>query len=203
MGELVEGRIELRPRGTKRCGWAQTDPVLMDYHDNEWGVPVHDDRKLFEFLVLEGAQAGLNWLTILKKRDAFRAAFEEFDPRKVARFSNADVRRLLANKEIIRNRLKISASVTNARQLISVQEEEGSFNDYVWKFVGGRPIEHRFRSMSSIPAKSRESNRMSNELRRRGFKFVGSTICYAFMQATGMVNDHVTNCFRYSEVSNA
>ena len=187
----------------RRCGWAETDPLLGEYHDKEWGVPIHDDRKLFEFLVLEGAQAGLNWLIILRKRDAFRAAFEGFNPSKVAGFSGADIRRLLANRGIIRNRLKINAAVTNARQLISVQEEFGSFNDYVWKFVGGRPIKHRFRSMSSIPAKSRESDRMSNELRRRGFKFVGSTICYAFMQATGMVNDHVTNCFRYSEVSNA
>jgi len=181
---------------------AETDPLLGEYHDKEWGVPIHDDRKLFEFLVLEGAQAGLNWLIILRKRDAFRVAFEGFNPSKVAGFSGADIRRLLANRGIIRNRLKINAAVTNARQLISVQEEFGSFNDYVWKFVGGRPIEHRFRSMSSIPAKSRESDRMSNELRGRGFKFVGSTICYAFMQATGMVNDHVTNCFRYSEISN-
>ena len=186
----------------RRCGWAETDPLLGEYHDKEWGVPIHDDRKLFEFLVLEGAQAGLNWLIILRKRDAFRAAFEGFNPIKVAWFSGADIRRLVANKGIIRNRLKINAAVTNARQLISVQEEFGSFNDYVWKFVGGRPIKHRFRSMSSIPAKSRESDRMSNELKGRGFKFVGSTICYAFMQATGMVNDHVTNCFRYSEVSN-
>jgi len=184
----------------KRCGWAESDPFLGEYHDREWGVPVHDDRKLFEFLILEGAQAGLNWLIILKRRDAFRAAFEGFDPNKTAKFSSADVRRLLANREIIRNRLKIDAAVTNARRFISVQEEFGSFNDYVWRFVGGKPIKHRFRSMSSIPAKSKESDRMSEDLKRRGFKFVGSTICYAFMQATGMVNDHITTCFRYSEV---
>jgi len=184
----------------KRCGWAESDPLLGEYHDKEWGVPVHDDRKLFEFLVLEGAQAGLNWLIILKRRDAFRAAFEGFDPKKTAKFSSADVRRLLANREIIRNRLKIDAAVTNARRFISVQEEFGSFNDYVWRFVGGKPIKHRFRSMSYIPAKSKESNRMSEDMKGRGFKFVGSTICYAFMQATGMVNDHITTCFRYSEV---
>ena len=166
-----------------------------------WGIPVHDDLKLFEFLILEGAQAGLNWLIILKKRNAFRIAFEGFDPEKIASFSSTDVKRLLANKEIIRNRLKISAAVTNARQFISIQDEFDSFNDYIWQFVGGKPIKHRFRSASSIPDKSRESDRMSEDLKTRGFKFVGSTICYAFMQATGMVNDHVTNCFRYSEVS--
>ena len=188
-------------RAAKRCGWAQIDPLLGEYHDKEWGVPVHDDLKLFEFLILEGAQAGLNWLIILKKRDAFRTAFKGFNPKKIAKFSSADVRRLLANKEIIRNRLKINATVTNARQFVSVQKEFGSFNDYVWQFVGGKPIKHRFRSMGSIPGKSKESDRMSEEMKGRGFKFVGSTICYAFMQATGMVNDHVTNCFRYSEVS--
>jgi DNA-3-methyladenine glycosylase I len=187
-------------KGAKRCRWAEFDPLLAEYHDKEWGVPVHNDRKLFEFLMLEGAQAGLNWLIILKKRDGFRKAFEGFDPKKVARFSNADIRRLLENKEIIRNRLKINAAVTNARQFTSVQEEFGSFDDYVWQFVGGKPLQHRFRSMSSIPPKSKESDRMSVDMKKRGFKFVGSTVCYAFMQATGMVNDHVTNCFRYSEV---
>jgi len=188
-------------RKAKRCRWAETDPFLKEYHDEEWGIPVHDDLKLFEFLILEGAQAGLNWLIILKKRNAFRIAFEGFDPEKIASFSSTDVKRLLANKEIIRNRLKISAAVTNARQFISIQDEFDSFNDYIWQFVGGKPIKHRFRSASSIPDKSRESDRMSEDLKTRGFKFVGSTICYAFMQATGMVNDHVTNCFRYSEVS--
>jgi len=188
-------------REATRCRWAETDPLLREYHDKEWGIPVHDDLKLFEFLILEGAQAGLNWLIILKKRDAFRTALEGFDPKKIARFSSADVKRLLANREIIRNRLKINAAVTNARQFISLQDEFGSFNDYIWQFVGGKPIQHRFRSVSSIPDKSKESDRMSDDLKTRGFKFVGSTICYAFMQATGMVNDHVTNCFRYSEVS--
>lgn len=186
--------------GAKRCGWAETDPLLREYHDMEWGLPLHDDHKLFEFLILEGAQAGLNWLIILKKRESFRVAFEGFNPRKIAEFSPADVRRLLANKQIIRNRLKIDAAVTNARQFVLTQEAFGSFDDYIWRFVGGKPITHRFRSMSSIPAKSKESDRMSEDLRRRGFKFVGSTICYAFMQATGMVNDHVTSCFRYTEV---
>jgi DNA-3-methyladenine glycosylase I len=187
-------------KGPKRCGWADLDPLLGEYHDKEWGVPVHNDRKMFEFLMLEGAQAGLNWLIILKKRDAFRKAFAGFDPKKIAGFSNTDIRRLLMNKEIIRNRLKIKAAVTNAHQFTSVQEVFGSFDDYVWQFVGGKPLRHRFRSMSSIPAKSKESDRMSEDMKRRGFKFVGSTICYAFMQATGMVNDHVTSCFRYSEV---
>lgn len=187
-------------KANSRCEWAQFDPLLEEYHDKEWGVPVHSDRKLFEFLILEGAQAGLNWLIILRKRDAFRKVFVGFDPKKIARFSSADIKRLLTNKEIIRNRLKISAAVTNARQFASVQEEFGSFDDYVWQFVGGKPLQHRFRSMLFIPAKSKESDRMSEDMKRRGFKFVGSTICYAFMQATGMVNDHVTNCFRYSEV---
>jgi DNA-3-methyladenine glycosylase I len=184
----------------ERCSWADTDPLLRKYHDKEWGVPVHRDRRLFEFLVLEGAQAGLNWLVILKKRDAFRTAFDRFDVRKVAKYSNRDIRRLLANEGIIRNRLKIEAAVTNARGFLSVQEEFGTFDKYIWGFVGGRTIRHRFRSLSSVPATTRESDRMSEDLRRRGFKFVGSTICYAFMQAVGMVNDHVVSCFRYAEV---
>jgi DNA-3-methyladenine glycosylase I len=184
----------------KRCGWAETDPLLRAYHDKEWGVPIHNDRKLFEFLILEGAQAGLNWLIILKKRNGFRSAFDGFDPTKIAKYSSRDMRRLLANKEIIRNRLKIAAAVKNARSLLSIREEFGSFNDYIWQFVDGKPVKHRFRSMSSIPDRSKESDRMSHDLGRRGFKFVGSTICYAFMQATGMVNDHVINCFRYDEI---
>ena len=185
---------------TKRCAWANTDPLLREYHDKEWGVPLHDDRKLFEFLILEGAQAGLNWLIILKKREAFRVAFDEFDARRMAAYSREDVRGLLGNKEIIRNRLKITAAITNARAMLTVQEEFGSFNDYIWRFVEGKPTKHHFRSLSSIPDRSKESDRMSEDLRRRGFRFVGSTICYAFMQATGMVNDHVINCFRYSQV---
>ena len=183
----------------KRCGWADSDPLLREYHDREWGVPVHDDRRLFEFLILEGAQAGLNWLTILKKRESFRSAFDKFDARKIARYSRADTRRLLSNPGIIRNRLKVAATVTNARGVLSLQEEYGSFDNYIWRFVGGT-IKHRYRFMSSIPDKSKESDAMSKDLRKRGFKFVGSTICYAFMQATGMVNDHITNCFRYAEV---
>jgi DNA-3-methyladenine glycosylase I len=187
-------------KGTRRCRWAETDTLLREYHDTEWGVPVHHDSKLFEFLILEGAQAGLNWLIILKKRNAFRVAFEGFEPSKIAKYTNADIKKLLANTEIIRNRLKISAAVTNARQVLSIQEEFGSFNDYLWRFVGYRPIKHEFRYPSSIPARTKESDRMSESLRERGFKFVGSTICYAFMQAVGMVNDHTTHCFRYSEV---
>lgn len=185
---------------TTRCRWAETDTFLREYHDKEWGVPVHDDPKLFEFLMLEGAQAGLNWLIILKKRSAFRVAFDGFDPRKIAEYSSVDIKKLLANREIIRNRLKISAAVTNARQFLTVQEEFGSFNHYIWQYVGYKPIKHRFRSLSSIPAKSKESDRMSEDLKNRGFKFVGSTICYAFMQAVGMVNDHTIHCFRYNEV---
>ncbi len=161
---------------------------------------MHDDLKLFEFLILEGAQAGLSWLTVLKKRDAFRSAFDGFDPKKVANYSNSDIRQLLTNPAIIRNRLKISAAITNARQLLSVQDEFGTFDNYVWRFVGGRRIEHRFRSMSAIPAKTRESDAMSRDMIRRGFKFVGSTICYAFMQAVGMTNDHTINCFRYKQL---
>ena len=184
----------------KRCGWARNDSLLKEYHDREWGVPVHDDFKLFEFLVLEGAQAGLNWLTILKKRDAYRVAFEGFDPSKVARYSTSDAKHLLTNPGIIRNRLKIAATITNAKQFLAVQNEFGSFDNYVWRFVGGRPIEHRFRSLSAIPVKTRESDAMSSDLQRRGFKFVGSTICYSFMQAVGMVNDHTTSCFRHSQL---
>jgi len=187
-------------REPRRCPWAENDPLLRRYHDREWGVPLHDDRKLFEFLTLEGAQAGLSWLTVLKKRRAYRIAFDGFDPRKIAKYSTSDVRRLLGNQEIIRNRLKITATVTNARQFMLVKQEFGSFNNYVWQFVDDKPIKHAFRSLSSIPSKSKESDRMSDALRKRGFKFVGSTICYAFMQAVGMVNDHTTRCFRYNEV---
>jgi len=188
-------------RTVTRCSWAENDPLLREYHDKERGVPVHDDVKLFEFLVLEGAQAGLNWLVILKKRHAFRAAFECFDPKKIAGYSSTDMNRLLANREIIRNRIKISAAITNAQHFISIQEEFGTFNNYVWRFVGGKPAKHRFRYLSAIPARSKESDRMSEDLKGRGLKFVGSTICYAFMQATGMVNDHVIKCFRYAEVA--
>ncbi len=184
----------------KRCGWARNDPMLTEYHDKEWGVPMHNDRKLFEFLVLEGAQAGLSWLTVLKKREAFRLAFDGFDPRKIAEYSSSDIRRLLANRDIIRNRLKITATITNARQFLAVQKDFESFNEYVWQFVGGKPVRHRFRSLSAIPSKTKESDRLSSDLQSRGFRFVGSTICYAFMQAVGLVNDHTINCFRNSQV---
>ena len=183
-----------------RCGWAEYDPVLMEYHDKEWGIPVHDDVKLFEFLTLEGAQAGLSWITILKKREAYRRAFRGFNPKRVADYSNRDIKRLLADPSIIRNRLKIGATVTNARQFLQVQNEFGSFNEYLWRLVEGKPITHHYRSLSSIPARTRESDNLSEDLRKRRFRFVGSTICYAFMQAVGLVNDHTTTCFRYKQV---
>ncbi len=184
-----------------RCSWAMSDPLLLSYHDKEWGLPVHNDRKLFEFLVLEGMQAGLSWLTILKKRDNFRKAFSSFDPTKIAQYSNADVRHLLTDPGIIRNRLKITSTIVNTHRFISVQKEFGSFDSYIWQFTNGRPIIHRYRSPSVIPAKTRESDAMSKDLQRRDFKFVGSTICYAFMQAVGMVNDHTTTCFRYKQLN--
>jgi len=183
-----------------RCAWAENDPLLLEYHDKEWGLPVHDDVKLFEFLILEGAQAGLNWLTILKKREGYRLAFDNFNPKKIAKYSNRDAKRLLADPGIIRNRLKISATITNARNFLQVQKEFGSFDDYVWQFVDGEPIKHHFRSISSVPAKTRESEAISKDLQKRGFRFVGSTICYAFMQAVGLVNDHTTKCFRYDQI---
>jgi DNA-3-methyladenine glycosylase I len=182
------------------CGWARGDPLLKEYHDQEWGVPVHDDVRLFEFLVLEGAQAGLNWLTVLKKREGYVRAFDSFNPAKVAGYSRRDVSRLLSNPGIIRNRLKIVAAVTNAQKFLEVQSEFGSFDYYVWQYTHGKQMKHHFRSMSQIPAKSKQSDAMSQDLYRRGFKFVGSTICYAFMQAVGMVNDHTVNCFRYNQV---
>ena len=184
----------------RRCAWALSDPLLLAYHDEEWGVPAHDDVKLFEFLTLEGMQAGLNWLTILKKRENFRRAFESFKPEKIAEYSNSDVNRLLRNPGIIRNRLKITATITNARKFLAIKEEFGSFDRYIWQFTDGRTMRHRFRSLSAIPAKTKESDMMSKDLERRGFKFVGSTICYAFMQAVGMVNDHTLTCFRYNRL---
>ena len=183
-----------------RCSWANINPPTLEYHDTEWGVPVHDDRTLFEFLTLEGAQAGLSWETILKKRDNYRRAFHGFDPALVARYDERDVERLLADAGIVRNRLKVAATVNNAQRFLEVQEEFGSFDAYIWRFVGGKPIKNRFRPRSQLPANSRESDAMSVELKRRGFKFVGPTICYAFMQAVGMVNDHTVGCFRYAEV---
>jgi DNA-3-methyladenine glycosylase I len=183
-----------------RCAWATHSPFQTAYHDHEWGVPLHDDQKLFEFLILEGAQAGLSWETILRKRDNFRQAFDQFDPVRVARYTDDDVARLLADPSIIRNRLKITAAVNNARAFLDTQQEFGSFDRYIWQFVGGQPIKNGFATLTQIPAKTKESDAMSKDLQRRGFKFVGSTICYAFMQATGMVNDHTTDCFRYDQV---
>jgi DNA-3-methyladenine glycosylase I len=182
----------------ERCDWGTRGGELMAaYHDEEWGVPVHDDRKQFEFLTLESAQAGLSWLTVLRKRDAYRRAFAEFDPEKVARFTEKRIERLLTDPGIIRNRLKVTAAVTNARQFLAVQEEFGSFNDYIWQFVGGRPIQNRIPHMKQLPATSKESDALSKDLKHRGFKFVGSTIVYAHMQAVGMVNDHLVTCFRH------
>jgi DNA-3-methyladenine glycosylase I len=182
-----------------RCSWART-PLGIAYHDAEWGVPVHDDRILFEFLTLEGAQAGLSWETILKKRDAYRDAFLDFDPVRVARFTPARVERLLQNAGIVRNRLKIESTVRNAKAFLAVQREFGSFDAYVWGFVKGAPRDNRWCALEVIPARTAESDALSRDLLRRGFKFVGSTICYAFMQAVGLVNDHTTDCFRYAIV---
>jgi DNA-3-methyladenine glycosylase I len=184
----------------KRCEWANRSELEQSYHDNEWGVPIHDDRSLFEFLVLEGAQAGLSWSTILKKREGYRKAFDNFDARKIARYSEHDVSRLLANPEIIRNRLKINAAITNARIFIQIQVEFGSFDQYIRQFVHGRPIQNAWEKLTDIPCNTPESDAMSKDLRKRGFKFVGTKICYAFMQAVGMVNDHVVSCFRYKEL---
>ena len=182
-----------------RCAWART-PLGIEYHDVEWGVPVHDDRVLFEFLTLEGAQAGLSWETILRKRQAYREAFAEFDPAVVRKFSAARIERLLRNDGIVRNRLKLSSTVTNASAFVAVQEEYGSFDAYVWRFVDGTPRVNRWRTLDEIPAKTPQSDALSRDLLRRGFKFAGSTICYAFMQAVGMVNDHTVDCFRYEAV---
>jgi DNA-3-methyladenine glycosylase I len=188
-------------RPVKRCAWAGvSDPVMIEYHDREWGVPVHDDRTHFEFLTLEAAQAGLSWSIVLRKRAGYRAAFNDFDPAAVARFTTARIERLVANPAIIRNRLKIEAAVRNARMFLSIQEEFGSFDTYCWRFVDGRPRVNRRKSMKDIPATSPESDAFSKDLKQRGFRFVGSTIVYAHMQAVGMVNDHLVDCFRYRQV---
>jgi DNA-3-methyladenine glycosylase I len=184
----------------QRCDWAQS-PEMIPYHDNEWGVPVHDDPTHFEFLVLEGAQAGLSWLTILKRREGYRKAFAGFDPAKVARFTPARVEKLLADTGIIRNRAKVESAVRNARAFLTVQEEFGSFDAYVWGFVGGRPVVNKRRRLAQVPPTSPESEAMSADLRRRGFGFVGPTVCYAHLQATGLVNDHLVSCFRYAELT--
>lgn len=182
-----------------RCGWARED-FMIAYHDEEWGVPVHDDRALFEFLILEGAQAGLSWSTILKKRPAYRKAFDRFDPRKVARYDEDRIAALLENAGIVRNRLKVAATVRNAQAFLEVKKEFGTFDKYVWQFVGGKPLKNGRRRIEDVPARTAESDAMSKDLLKRGFTFVGSTICYAFMQATGMVNDHLVSCFRYRQV---
>jgi DNA-3-methyladenine glycosylase I len=173
-----------------RCEWAGTDPLYLAYHDDEWGVPVHDDRKLFEMLILEGAQAGLAWITILRKRENYRKAFDGFDPDKIARYTDKRLAKLLTNEGIVRNRLKVAAARTNARAFLMVRDEYGSFDQYIWQFVGGKPIQNDRRSLEDLPATTAQSDAMSKDLKKRGFKFVGSTICYAFMQAVGMVNDH-------------
>ena len=183
-----------------RCAWGTSSPKYMAYHDTEWGVPVHDDRRLFEFLILEGAQAGLSWSTILEKRDNYRKAFDRFDPRKVALYDARKVKSLLADAGIVRNRLKINATIANAKAFLAVQREFGSFDAYIWTFVGGRPRQNAWKRMSQIPAKTPESIAMSKDLLKRGFRFVGPTICYAFMQGCGLVNDHAVECFRYREL---
>jgi DNA-3-methyladenine glycosylase I len=183
-----------------RCAWAGSDPLYVAYHDQEWGVPVHDDRLMFEFLVLEGAQAGLSWATILRKRENYRMAFDNFEPLLVARYDDKKVAELLDNAGIVRNRLKIASTIQNARLFLAVQDEFGSFDAYIWRFVGGAPKRNAWKSLAEIPATTPDSDALSKDLVRRGFKFVGSTICYAHMQAVGMVNDHVVGCFRYTEV---
>lgn len=183
-----------------RCGWGEGDDLYVAYHDEEWGVPCHDDQKLFEMLILEGAQAGLSWSTILHKRENYRAAFDQFDPAKVACYDEAKIAALLQNPGIVRNRLKVNAAVANAKAFLDVQREFGSFDAYIWQFVGGKPIQNAWHTLSEIPAETDEARAMSKDLKKRGFKFVGPTICYAFMQACGLVNDHVMWCFRYGEV---
>jgi DNA-3-methyladenine glycosylase I len=184
----------------KRCDWANRSELEQSYHDHEWGVEIHDDRTLFEFLVLEGAQAGLSWSTILRKREGYRRAFDNFDARIISKYSENTVSRLLTNSEIIRNRLKINATITNARAFLQVQKEFGSFDRYIWQFVNGKPVQNSWRKMTDIPSRTPESDAMSKDLKKRGFKFIGATICYAFMQAVGMINDHVVDCFRYKEL---
>ena len=180
-----------------RCAWAGTDPLYNLYHDTEWGVPVHDDRKLFEMLTLEGAQAGLSWITILRKREAYRKAFDNFIPQKIVRYNSSKVKQLLTKEGIVRNRLKISSVISNAESFLTIQKEFGSFDAYIWHFVDGKPLINKRKTMSDIPPFTPESDAMSKDLKKRGFRFVGSTICYAFMQACGMVNDHEVKCFRY------
>ena len=183
-----------------RCAWAGSDTLYQTYHDREWGVPLHDDRRLFEFLILEGAQAGLSWITILRKRDNYRAAFDNFDAARIARYDANKIESLLQDAGIVRNRLKLEASIVNAQKFLEVQEAWGSFDAFIWQFVGGKPRQNAWRGLADVPASTLQSDAMSKELKRRGFKFAGTTICYALMQATGMVNDHTTNCYRHKEL---
>ncbi len=187
-------------KNTKRCSWSINDPLYIKYHDEEWGIPVHDDRKLFEFLILEGAQAGLSWITVLRKREAYRKAYDDFDPEKVALYDEKKMEELLNNPGIIRNRLKIKASITNAQHFLEVQKEFGGFDNYIWGFVNHQPIVNHYETLAELPAATELSDLISKDLKKRGFKFVGSTIVYAHMQATGMVNDHLVECFRHKEV---
>ncbi|MBI4033224.1 MAG: DNA-3-methyladenine glycosylase I [Candidatus Blackburnbacteria bacterium] len=186
--------------GKKRCDWPGNNSLMVAYHDKEWGVPVHDDRKLFEFLILEGAQAGLTWQTVLNKREGYRKAFSGFDAEKIAHYGARDIKQLLLNPGIIRNRLKVTATIQNAKKFLEIQKEFGTFNAYIWEFVGGKPINNKIKSMKDIPVTTEESDAISKDLLKRGFKFAGSTICYAFMQAVGMVNDHQVICFRYNQI---
>ena len=185
----------------KRCAWAGNDPQMREYHDREWGTPIHDDQLLFEFLILEGQQAGLSWSTILRKRDNFRNAFDNFDYNKIAKYSEKKIEELMSIEGIIRNRLKINAVIANAKAFLQVQKEFGSFDKYIWKFVNYKTIDNKFKELSELPSKTEQSEQMSKDLKKRGFKFIGPTICYAFMQAVGMVNDHVKDCFRYDEIN--
>jgi DNA-3-methyladenine glycosylase I len=187
-------------RALTRCGWVSDDPLYLAYHDEEWGVPVHDDRKLFEMLILEGAQAGLSWITILRRRESYRAAFDGFDPERIARYTPKKIEALLQDPGIIRNRLKVEGTVRNARACLEARDEAGSLDALLWRFIGGKPIQNRWPSLGGVPAETAESKAMSKELRRRGFTFVGPTILYAFMQAVGMVNDHTLGCFRHAQV---
>ena len=189
------------PPPLERCGWCGTDPLYVRYHDEEWGVPLHDDRTHFEFLLLEGAQAGLSWITVLRKREAYRKAFAGFDPARVARFGAREVERLLGNPGIVRNRAKVESAAGNARAFLAIQEEAGSFDGWVWRFVDGRPVQGRWRNLGEVPATTPAATALSKELKRRGFNFVGPTIAYAYMQATGLVNDHLAGCFRRREVA--
>lgn len=183
-----------------RCEWCGSDPLYIAYHDEEWGVPVHDDRHLFEMLLLEGAQAGLNWLTILKKRENYRKAFHGFDPEKIAAYSQRDIQRLLKDPGIVRNRLKIASAIKNARGVLDIIQQFGSLSSFLWRYVNNSPRQNAWRSLSELPARTKQSDMMSSDLKKRGFSFIGSTICYAFMQSVGMVNDHIVGCFRYAEV---